>query len=144
MGFDLIKITYTNGTSVTYGAFICSPNLSQLKTALSNAVGTISQITIKGHASPKIQSFGNDFITMNSTGKQILASDETDITCSLNRALAPGAWIYLAGLGYQTRDDYPMPRQLCMEYHGAIMAEEPPQPIVGVVRTAQSTIANNS
>ena len=97
-GLDLITITYTNGTSVTYGTF-SSPNMGQLMGALTNAAGSISGITIKGHACCTIQSFGDDLITMDSTGTKILGTDGTDITGALKSALAPGAWIYLAGCG---------------------------------------------
>jgi len=97
-GLDLITITYTNGTTVTYGTF-SSPNLGQLMGALTNAAGTIAGITIKGHACCTMQSFGDDFITMDSTGTQILATDGTNILPALQGALAPGAWIYLAGCG---------------------------------------------
>ena len=97
-GLDLITITYTNGTTVTYGTF-SSPNMGQLMGALTNAAGSISGITIKGHACCTIQSFGDDLITMDSTGTKILGTDGTDIAGALKGALAPGAWIYLAGCG---------------------------------------------
>jgi len=97
-GLDLITITYTNGTTVTYGTF-SSPNMGQLMGALTNAAGSISGITIKGHACCTIQSFGDDLITMDPTGTKILGTDGTDIAGSLKSALAPGAWIYLAGCG---------------------------------------------
>jgi len=97
-GLDLITITYTNGATVTFGKF-GSPNMGQLVGALTNAAGAILGITIKGHGCSTIQSFGEDFITMDSTGSKILGTDGTDITGVLNSALAPGAWIYLAGCG---------------------------------------------
>lgn len=97
-GLDLITITYTNGTTVTYGTF-SSPNMGQLMGALTNAAGSISGITIKGHACCTIQSFGDDLITMDSTGTKILGTDGTDVAGALKSALAPGAWIYLAGCG---------------------------------------------
>ncbi len=97
-GLDLITVTYTSGTTVTYGAFR-SPNLGQLMGALTNAAGSISGITIKGHACCTMQSFGDDFLAMNSTGTQILTTGGADLAGALKSALAPGAWIYLAGCG---------------------------------------------